>query len=135
MGAKKPRVVRRKAVKDLDVQIGFFEGLAKRDPNWVDLLEVLADAYTDRGRVSDCVKIDERLQELCPQDAEVRINLAISLTSAGQLDRALAELEHALDLGYRDVQWLSRNPDLAELRKHPGYKRLRVKMRSLQATA
>ena len=132
MDSKKTRNVRRKGVPKLDVQIGFFEGLLARDPNWVELLEVLADAYTEHGRAEDCVKIDERLQELCPANAEVRINLAISLTMAGQFDRALNELEQALDLGYRDLRWLTRNPDLAELRKHPGYKRIRAKMRSLK---
>ncbi|HTI68833.1 MAG TPA: hypothetical protein VMF06_02625 [Candidatus Limnocylindria bacterium] len=127
--------MRRNKGRELDVQIDFFERLLQRDPDWVDLLEVLADAYTHRGRAEDCVKVDERLQELCPGDAEVKINLAISLTVAGQLDRALMELDRALDMGYRDIRWLSRNPDLAQLRKHPGYKLLRAKMKSVKASS
>jgi predicted Zn-dependent protease len=134
MDSKKSRSTRRGREPIADTQIAFFEGLLARDPNWVELLEALADAYTESGRAEDCVKIDERIQTLCPANAEVRINLAISLTMAGQLERALRELELALDLGYRDVRWLTRNPDLATLRKHPGYKRIRAKMRALATT-
>ncbi len=130
MAAKKSRNVRRSRRADLDVQISFFEGLAARDGEWVELLQALAECYSEQGRYADTVRMDERLLRLRPDDLDVRVNLALSLTQDGQIERAILELGNAVDLGYCDAEWLAENPSLEALRKHPGYKRLRAKMRS-----
>ena len=38
--------------RDLDTKIGFIEGLVRRDPNYVEALQILGDHYTQRGRIS-----------------------------------------------------------------------------------
>jgi tetratricopeptide (TPR) repeat protein len=133
MAAKKPRKVRRSDTADLDIQIGFFEQLSLRDPDWVELLQALAESYAERGRHGDSVRIDEKLLRLKPDDLDIRINLALSLTLAGRLEQAIQEMDRAIDLGYRDIQWITKNPSLAPLRRHPGYGRLRAKMRAVAA--
>lgn len=122
----------RREVRDLDVEIGFLEGLLRRDPGYTEALELLGDDYTQRGRYQECLQIDERLRSLRPEDANVRFNLACSLALAGHPDRACVELEEALELGYRDFRSLQRDPDLAEARKHPDYKRVRDKIRRMR---
>ena len=37
--------------RDLDTKIGFMEGLVRRDPDYVDALQLLGDHYTQRGRL------------------------------------------------------------------------------------
>ena len=47
--------------RDLDTQIEFMEGIVRRDPNYVDALQLLGDHYTQRGRFPEGLQVDERL--------------------------------------------------------------------------
>ena len=40
----------RASQRDLDIKIEFMEGLVRRDPDYVDALQLLGDHYTQRGR-------------------------------------------------------------------------------------
>lgn len=126
------RQLSRRQARDLDVEIGFLEGLVRRDPAYTDALELLGDHYTERGRIGDCLKIDSQLRQLRPADPNVCFNLACTLALSGQADQACAELESALDLGFRDFSSVRREPDLAEARKHPNFKRIRDRIRRLE---
>ena len=53
--------------RDLDTKIEFLEGLLRRDPTYVDALQLLGDHYTQRGRYMDGLKVDERLARLEPR--------------------------------------------------------------------
>jgi tetratricopeptide (TPR) repeat protein len=116
---------------DLDVEIGFLEGLLRRDANYLDALQILGDDYTRRGRYSDGLKIDESLARLRPIDPLVFYNLACSYSLTEQYERGLDALDRAIDLGYRNFRWLSQDPDLCNLRKHPSFKTIRAKVKSL----
>lgn len=128
---REPKLSRREA-RDLDIEIGFLEGLVRRDPGYVEALELLGDHYSLRGRARDSLTIDERLRSLRPEDPNVRFNLACSLALSGEPERACGELEQALELGFRDFRALQRDPDLAEARKHPAFKKVRAKIKSLK---
>ncbi len=118
--------------RDLDIEIEFLSGLVKRDPDYVEALQILGDTYTQRGKYEKGLEIDERLAKLCPEDPLVQYNLACSYSLTEQPESAASCLDRALDLGYRDFHWLSRDPDLANLRKHPEYKQIRAKIRQLR---
>ncbi len=47
--------------RDLDVRIDFVEGIVRRDPGYVDALQLLGDHYTQRGRYNEGLQVDERL--------------------------------------------------------------------------
>jgi tetratricopeptide (TPR) repeat protein len=115
-----------------DTQIEFLEGLVRRDPDYVDALQLLGDHYTRRGRYTDGLKVDERLARLKPQDATVFYNLACSYSLTGQFDRAVLALERALQQGYRDFNWLARDPDLRQLHQQPVFRRIRDKIRRMK---
>jgi len=117
--------------REIDVEISFLEGLVRRDPNYIEALQILGDDYTQRGRINDGLQVDQKLSQLEPQNPLVFYNLACSLSLAGKFDEAAQAVESALDLGYRDFKWLARDPDLKSLRKHPHYERLREKMRRM----
>lgn len=118
--------------RHLDVEIGFLEGLIERDPAYVEALQLLGDDYTKRGRVSDGLHVDKRLAGLCPDDPAVFYNLACSYALAGAAEDAAAALDRAITLGFRDFAWISRDPDLKVLRKHPLYRKIRLKVKAMK---
>jgi tetratricopeptide (TPR) repeat protein len=120
--------------RDLDVRIEFIEGLVRRDPGYVDALQLLGDQYTQRGRFVEGLRVDERLSHLEPDSPLVFYNLACSYSLTDQFDRAAEALEKALSLGYCDFNWLAKDPDLRKLRKHPLYQRIEDKVRQIKNT-
>lgn len=118
--------------RDLDVRIEFIEGLVRRDPGYVDALQLLGDHYTQRGRFVEGLQVDERLARLEPDSPLVFYNLACSYSLIDQFEAAAIALERALNLGYRDFHWLAKDPDLRKLRKHPLYQRVEDRIRQLK---
>jgi tetratricopeptide (TPR) repeat protein len=121
--------------RDLDTKIEFIEGLVQRDPNYVDALQILGDHYTQRGRIVEGLKVDERLARLEPRNPLVFYNLACSYSLSGEIDQAANALEKALQLGYRDFEWLVKDPDLKPLRTHAAFDDLKAKIRQLKGKA
>jgi tetratricopeptide (TPR) repeat protein len=118
--------------RDLGIKIQFLEGLVRRDPDYVDALQLLGDHYTHNGRYADGLKVDEHLARLEPRSPLVFYNLACSCSLTGQFDRAASALETALQLGYRDFHWLARDPDLHPLRQQPIYRDIEAKIRRMK---
>jgi tetratricopeptide (TPR) repeat protein len=118
--------------RDLDAKIQFIEGLVRRDPNYVDALQLLGDHYTQRGRFNEGLTVDERLAQLEPGNSLVFYNLACSYSLTDQFDRAIFALEKALQLGYADFNWLAKDPDLKKLRAQPVFDEIREKIRALK---
>src|SRR3984885_6734445 len=100
----------RASQRDLDVKIEFMEGILRRDPNYVDALQLLGDHYTQRGRFTEGLTVDERLAQLEPENPVVFYNLACSYSLTDQFDRAALALEKAIQLGYQDFAWLAKDP-------------------------
>ena len=115
--------------RDLDTRIGFIEGLVRRDPDYVDALQLLGDHYTQRGRYTEGLNVDECLARLDPENALVFYNLACSYSLTDQFDRARLALEKALGLGYREFAWLAQDPDLKKFRQQPEFQELKEKIR------
>jgi tetratricopeptide (TPR) repeat protein len=131
----KVRRLTRKEVRELDIKIKFMEGLIRRDPEYVEALQILGDHYTQRGSYDRSLHVDQQLSRLQPRDPLVFYNLACSYSLTGEFDMAAASLERALALGYRDFHWLSRDPDLRRLRKHPVYQTIRDKIRRMKGAS
>ena len=124
--------VNRATQRDLDTRIEFMEGLVRRDPNYVDALQLLGDHYTQRGRYTEGLQVDERLAHLDPENALVFYNLACSYSLTDQFDRAMLALEKAFSLGYRDFAWLAKDPDLKKFRQQPAYDEIKAKIRRMK---
>jgi tetratricopeptide (TPR) repeat protein len=120
--------------RDLDTKIQFIEGLVRRDPDYVDALQLLGDHYTQRGRFTEGLHVDERLARLEPGNPLVFYNLACSYSLTDEFDRAILALSQAIELGYRDFKWLAKDPDLKKLRAHPAFQELKEKIRRLKKT-
>ena len=74
--------------RDLDTKIQFIEGLVRRAPDYVDALQILGDHYTQRGRFTEGLKVDEQLANLEPENPLAFYNLACSYSLTGEFDRA-----------------------------------------------
>src|SRR5262249_54108431 len=123
---------KRRENKDLDVKIQFMEGIVRRDPDYIEALQLLGDHYTQRGKYQEGLKVDERLSHLEPRNPLVFYNLACSYSLIGQVDQAAVALDKALGLGYRDFKWLAKDPDLRTLRKHPLFHGIQEKIRKMK---
>jgi len=121
--------------RDLDIEIGFLEGVVRRDPVYVEALRILGDDYTRRGRFAEGLGVDELLCRLRPDDAFAHYNLACSYSLLDQPERAVAEIQRAIDLGYRDFKWLRRDPDLRKVRRHALFKAVRARIREMEVGA
>ncbi len=122
----------RQEQRDLDIEITFLEGIVRRDPEYIEALQILGDDYTRRGALDKGLTVDQRLSQLRPRDPLVYYNLACSYSLSKQLDLATVALERALVLGYRDFKWMAKDPDLRNLRLSSHYKKIRVKLRLLR---
>jgi tetratricopeptide (TPR) repeat protein len=122
---------KRRESKDLDVKIQFMEGIVRRDPEYIEALQLLGDHYTQRGKYQEGLKVDERLSRLEPANPLVFYNLACSYSLIGEVDLAVTALDKALGLGYRDFKWLAKDPDLKTLRKHPLFRTIEDKIRKM----
>jgi tetratricopeptide (TPR) repeat protein len=130
--AKNSKKLTRRDVRDLDVKITFMEGIVRRDPRYVEALQILGDHYTQRGRFDHSLTVDKQLSRLEPSNPLVFYNLACSHSLNSEFDLAALALERALALGYRDFRWLARDPDLRRLRKHPLYRTIEDKIRKMK---
>jgi cytochrome c-type biogenesis protein CcmH/NrfG len=68
----------RRETRELDLKIEFMEGLVRRDPDYVEALQLLGDHYTQRGKFRQGLHVDERLSRLEPRKPLVFYNLACS---------------------------------------------------------
>jgi tetratricopeptide (TPR) repeat protein len=109
---------------ELSVEIRFYEGLLAEDPDYVEALIPLAEAYTKAGLHDKGLEVDLRLAGLRPDDPTVRYNLACSYALTGHKAEALAALEQAIELGYRDVEFLMKDDDLVSLHDDEEFARL-----------
>jgi tetratricopeptide (TPR) repeat protein len=109
--------------EDLDFEIAFFEAILQKLPNSVDVLMALSNNYTRQGLFEKGMTMDKRLCKIRTRDPIVRYNLACSYSLLGQLDESFDALQQAVTLGYRDLAFLQKDPDLEGMRRDPRYAR------------
>lgn len=106
---------------DPEFEIQFFESVLSRAPRDAHVVELLAGLYTRQGRIVDGLKMDRKLVKLQPHNATAHYNLACSLALAKRNGAALDELRRAVQLGYRDLDWMQQDPDLDPLKERPEF--------------
>ncbi|HMP01172.1 MAG TPA: hypothetical protein PKD86_02560 [Gemmatales bacterium] len=119
-----PAQRRQQEVAQLDFEIEFFQAVLERYPEYVDVLRVLGNALTLRGRFAEGLEVDKRLTQLRPQEALAHYNLACSHSLLHQVDAAFAALRRAIELGYDDFAYMERDSDLDNIRSDPRYRKL-----------
>ncbi len=105
-------------------EISFYESVLRRNPGYTAVIEILGGLYTRQGRIADGLKMDRKLVRLQPSNPTAHYNLACSLALSKRKSAALTELKQAVQLGYRDFDWMQQDPDLEPLKNHPGFQEL-----------
>lgn len=108
---------RRKNQQNLDFEVKFLEELVQKDPNYIDALFLLGELYTKKKKFQKALEIDLRLTELKPDDPIVFYNLACDYSLLNKKTLGLKALERAFQLGYDDIDYLFKDPDLKNLRE------------------
>jgi PKD repeat protein len=115
----------------LFVGLGRMEEAIKEFSAAVDTDPTYAPAYANRGAAYITQKkynkaLDDltKAVSIAPEDKNTHYNLAVLYTLQKQFDRAIDTLETAIRLGFRDSRTLRSDPDLAELRKQPEFRKL-----------
>ena len=106
---------------DPEFEIRFFESVLRRDTRYTEVIELLGGLYTKTGRIADGLRMDRKLVRLQPDNATAHYNLACSLALSKRKRDALRSLRVAVQLGYRDFDWMQQDPDLEELKAHPEF--------------
>ena len=106
---------------DPEFEMSFYESVLSRDSSYTEVIEILGGLYTKHGRIADGLKMDRKLVKLQPANATAHYNLACSLALSRRKGDALRSLRQAIELGYRDYDWMMQDPDLEELKKHPNF--------------
>lgn len=110
--------------RSVEFEVSFFESILRRSPRYTRVIEILGGLYTDQGRIADGLRMDRRLVRLQPSNPTAHYNLACSLALSRRRTDALRVLRRAVQLGYRDVEWMLQDPDLEELKAHKGFQAL-----------
>lgn len=124
--AHAPKTPRRRprAQRQRDFELEFFGKILERDPYYPEVLRVHGNNLAARGEYTSALLVDRRLVRLQPDKPIPWYNLACTYAMLGMAEPALAALERALGLGYRHIEHLIRDPDLAPLRRDPRFARL-----------
>jgi tetratricopeptide (TPR) repeat protein len=108
----------------LDFELEFFGAVLNGMPDYVDVLRVMGNNLTRKGRYNQGLQIDKRLVELRPQDSLAHYNLACSYALTGRTDHAIKTLRCAVELGYRDFRYMKEDRDLESIRQDPRFRQL-----------
>jgi hypothetical protein len=115
---------------DIDFEIGFLESLHKRMQTDATVVEMLANVYTEVGRIDEGLEMDLKHVELEPENPTAHYNLACSLALKSFRIEALDSLRTALEMGFNDFSWMLKDPDLKSLSNDDGFHALLEEFRS-----
>ncbi len=80
------------------------------------------------GRYAEACTYLKRARLLLPKDQGVAYNLACAQARAGRKDEALKSFAESVELGFRDLDHIKKDPDLDSLRESEEYKKVIEKL-------
>ncbi|MBU1864052.1 MAG: hypothetical protein KKH94_10350 [Candidatus Omnitrophica bacterium] len=114
----------------LQFEISFYEKLIKENPDFVDALIPLADAYTKIGKYKKGLEIDKKLVTLKHNDETAFYNLACSYALLKMTNKSFEALQKAIALGYHDIAYLQNDPDLQNIQTDTRFSKLIAHLRT-----
>jgi non-specific serine/threonine protein kinase len=101
-----------------------FEAHLKQAPEDARARILLAGAYAYAGRFEEATREAELAMVLRPNDSNVHYNAACTFCSMGKKAEGMAALARAWKAGFRDAEWVRRDPDLDLLHGEPDFETL-----------
>lgn len=112
------------SMKDYDNAIVEFTKAIEVDPKYAAAYANRGVAYMQQKKLNKAMDDLTRAESLNPKDKMVHYNLAALFSLNGQRDRGLDALDKALDLGFSDYDAIRTDPDLANLRRDPEFRKV-----------
>lgn len=91
------------------------------NPGFSPALLLLGSIAKLEGRFEESVEALQKARLINPDCATIQYDLACYYALAGEEASALATLETAVEKGFCDFEWLTRDPDLASLHSSPEF--------------
>ena len=110
--------------KDYENAIKEFTLAIEKYPKYAVAYSNRGVAYIQQKKLNKATDDLLKAVELDPKDKEIHYNIAALYSLQNQLDRALDSLDKALSLGFGDYDALRNDPDLANLRKNPEFRKI-----------
>jgi len=107
-----------------DFELEFYQSILKVNPDYVDVLRVLGNLLTLKGKYAEGLAIDKRLVRLRPADALAHYNLACSYSLLKRIEMSLKTLRLAIQLGYSDFRYMKEDTDHESIRHDPRFRQL-----------
>ena len=105
-------------------ELNFYEALVRHNRREIEALELLGSLYSKYTMARQALRIDRRLAKLLPDDSRIQYNLACSLSLMGKKRDAVTCLRKSIQLGYDDIGWMLKDPDLVEMKGYPEFDEL-----------
>ncbi|HQL91690.1 MAG TPA: tetratricopeptide repeat protein [Syntrophales bacterium] len=109
--------------ENINNAINEFSNAIKKDPGYATAYSNRAVAYMMQKKYNLALDDLKKAKELKPSDPAVRYNTAACHSLMGNVDLAFVELDAALANGFNDYDSLRKDPDLANMRKHPDWRK------------
>ena len=109
--------LRRRLIQALELQIDLI-------PEDVRARILLANAYAYYGNKNDAIQQLEKAVAMRPNDPNTLYNAACAYGLLDMKAEALAMLKRAAETGFSDLEWISRDSDLASLHGDPAFEQL-----------
>jgi non-specific serine/threonine protein kinase len=101
-----------------------FEGHLRQVPEDARARSLLASYYAELGRVDDAKREATMAMTLRPNESSILYNAACTFCILQQKAEAMDALAKAWRAGFRDVDWVRGDPDLAILHDEPEFEKL-----------
>jgi tetratricopeptide (TPR) repeat protein len=100
-----------------------FSNAIKKDPGYATAYSNRSVAYMMQKKYNLALDDLKKAKELKPNDPAIRYNLASCHSLMGNVDLGFVELDAALANGFNDYDSLRKDPDIANLRKNPEWRK------------
>ena len=110
--------------RNLEFEIEFTERIIQDNPDYIDGLTLLGELLTKDKQHQKALEVDSRLRDLKPDDPTVLYNLACDYSLLNKKSLSLKALEESLKLGYKDIEYIFKDPDLENLRESKRFSQL-----------
>ncbi|MCA8911677.1 MAG: hypothetical protein KDB82_08220 [Planctomycetes bacterium] len=111
----------------LNFELGMYELGRELYPRSRRVMDGLVSTYAAAGRHNEALEMAAELVKADASNARYHYNYACSLCCVGQCEEALVALEKAIELGFDDFDFLTRDPDLEPLRDCPQFREYQKK--------
>ena len=118
-------LAKKESVSNIRIRaIQAFEAHLREVPEDARARGLLATVYSELGRTEDAKREASLSMTLRPNEPLILYNAACTFSKMNQRSEALDALSKAWRVGYRDSEWVWRDPDLANLHDEPEFERL-----------